>query len=203
MKKLTELLSFTVWAAMLFASCEKTGGEEVTGGNVKDYKFLDATSYTDWIYFSFSEDKIVEVSDYQNDLSWDIAFHRGDLRLNGGASGIGQGEAVNTQETDWNAVTEAPASGYVKDEIGTITTNFTGTGIETAEEPFSQTLSGWITIDTSNPPPKYTYHNYVYVVKTADGKYVKLQIYDYKSAKNEGAYISFKYQYNADGSTKF
>lgn len=203
MKKLTELLSFTVWAAMLFASCEKTGGEEVTGGNVKDYKFLDATSYTDWVYFSFSEDKIVEVSDYQNDLSWDIAFHRGDLRLNGGASGIGQGEAVNTQETDWNAVTEAPASGYVKDEIGTITTNFTGTGIETAEEPFSQTLSGWITIDTSNPPPKYTYHNYVYVVKTADGKYVKLQIYDYKSAKNEGAYISFKYQYNADGSTKF
>ena len=170
MKKLTELLSFTVWAAMLFASCEKTGGEEVTGGNVKDYKFLDATSYTDWIYFSFSEDKIVEVSDYQNDLSWDIAFHRGDLRLNGGASGIGQGEAVNTQETDWNAVTEAPASGYVKDEIGTITTNFTGTGIETAEEPFSQTLSGWITIDTSKPPPKYTYHNYVYVVKTADGK---------------------------------
>ncbi|HIW97244.1 MAG TPA: HmuY family protein [Candidatus Tidjanibacter gallistercoris] len=203
MKKLTELLSFTVCAAMLFASCEKTGGEEVTGGNVKDYKFLDATSYTDWVYFSFSEDKIVEVSDYQNDLSWDIAFHRGDLRLNGGASGIGQGEAVNTQETDWNAVTEAPASGYVKDEIGTITTNFTGTGIETAEEPFSQTLSGWITIDTSNPPPKYTYHNYVYVVKTADGKYVKLQIYDYKSAKNEGAYISFKYQYNADGSTKF
>ena len=94
-------------------------------------------------------------------------------------------------------------SGYVKDETGKITTAFTGTGIEEEEQPFSQTLTTWLTIDTSNPPPKYTYNNWIYVIKTASGKYVKLQIYDYKDAKNNGAYISFKYQYNESGSDKF
>lgn len=192
-----------VFTLAVLCSCEKDNGGSTPGGDFKDYKFLDATSYTDWVYFSFGKGEIVTVADPQTDLSWDIAFHRGDIKLNGGKSGSGQGEAVNTQKTDWNAVTEAPATGYVKDEIGTITTAFTGTGIETAEEPFSQTLSGWITIDTSNPPPKYTYHNWVYVVKSADGKYVKLQIYDYKDAKNNGAYISFRYQYNADGGVTF
>ena len=84
-----------------------------------------------------------------------------------------------------------------------ITIAFTGTGINSEEQPFSQVLADWITIDTSNPPPVYTYHNWVYVVKSATGKYVKLQIYDYKNEKNSTAYISFKYQYNEDGSSKF
>ena len=40
-------------------------------------------------------------------------------------------------------------------------------------------------------------------MKSATGKPVKLQVYDYKSEKNAGAYISFKYQYNESGATKF
>lgn len=203
MKPIRFLSAAVCTCTVLLCACNKPGEGGNDGDATKDYKFLDATSYTDWVYFSFEKGAIVEISAPQTDLSWDIAFHRGDVRLNGGASGSGKGEAVNTGKTDWNAVTAAPASGYVKDEIGTVTTAFTGTGIETDEQPFSQTLSGWLTIDTSNPPPKYTYHNYVYVVKSAAGNYVKLQIYDYKDAKNNGAYISFRYQYNGDGSTEF
>jgi hypothetical protein len=204
MKKSNLLLAILL-SSICLSSCDKENDkEEKLPGSVTKHEYLNATSYTDWVYFSFEKGTIVEVTDYKNDLSWDIAFHRGDIRLNGGESGSGQGAAINTNATDWDSVKEAPSSGYVADKTGTITTAFTGSGIETGEQSFSQTLTTWLTIDTSNPPPVYTYHNWIYVIKAADGKYVKLQIYDYKDAKNvAGAYISFKYQYNASGSSKF
>lgn len=195
--------SFLLLLAALFIISCSDDKEPALPGDVKDIKFIDVKSYTDWVYFSFSKGTVVEVSDFQNDLSWDIAFHRGDVRLNGGASGKGNGEALNTNKTDWSAVTEAPASGYIKDQVGKVTIAFTGAGTEEEDQPFSQTASTWITIDTSNPPPVYTYHNYIYVVKAADGKYVKLWIYDYKDAKAAAGSVSFRYQYNESGATNF
>lgn len=188
---------------ILFSSCNDDDDAILLSGDVKDVQFVDATSYTDWVYFSFEKGEVVEVVDHTTDLSWDIAFHRGDIRLNGGESGSGKGEAVNTNSTDWNLVMVAPESGYQKDKMGKITTAFTGSDIEETDASFSQVLSGWLTIDTSNPPPKYTYHNWVFVVKSATGKYVKLLVYDYKNERNNGAYISFKYQYNESGSDRF
>lgn len=200
MKKFGFLMLLSI---LFLAACDKDDKEPALPGEVKDVKFEDVRSYTDWKYFSFSKGEFVTVADYQNDLTWDIAFHRGDVRLNGGASGKGKGEAINTQQTNWNTVTEAPASGYIKDQVGKITTAFTGDGITEEYQPFSQTVTTWLTVDTSNPPPKYTVHNWIYVVKAADGNYVKLWLYDNKDEKNAAGYVSFRYQYNASGSTKF
>lgn len=201
MKPLKLLLTIAS-IGLILSSCSDDDTPQLPGG-VNEMKFVNATSYSEWTYFSFDQGDTIRVTNPATDLSWDIAFHRGDVKLNGGASGKGLAEAINMNTTDWNAVATAPKSGYKKDEVGTITTAFTGVGIETDEQPFSQELATWLTIDTSNPPPVYTYHNWIYVVKTASGKYVKLQIYDYKSAKNAGAYISFKYQYNESGATSF
>lgn len=197
-------ISFIILLGVLFTTaCDKDNNEPALPGEVKDIQFIDATSYTDWVYFSFSKGETVTVTDFQNDLSWDIAFHRGDVRLNGGESGKGKAEALNTNKTDWNAVTEAPAAGYAKDQTGKITTAFTGDGTTEEDQPFSQTLATWLTVDTNNPPPKYIVHNWIYIVKAADGNYVKLWLYDNKNEKNAAGYVSFKYQYNADGSTGF
>lgn len=200
MKNFSFLVLFSV---LLLTACDKDDKDPALPGAVKDIKFEDVSSYTEWKYFSFSKEEFVTITDFKNDLSWDIAFHRGDVRLNGGASGEGKGEALNTNKTSWNDVAEAPASGYIKDQVGKITTAFTGEGITEDDQPFSQTLTTWLTVDTSNPPPKYTVHNWVYVVKAADGNYVKLQIYDNKNEKNAAGYVSFKYQYNESGSNKF
>ena len=203
-----KLLTIMLSCILAFGACSSddddpiitppTNEEDVA----KDITFLNVSSYTDWVYFSFAKGEVVTVTDYANDLSWDIAFHRGDVRLNGGASGKGKGEVVNTQVKDWNAIKEIPANGYVmvKDEIGEITTAFTGTGITTENQPFSKILSGWLTVDTSNPPPKYTINGWIYVIRAADGNYVKLSLYDNKSA---AGHVSFKYHYNASGSNKF
>ena len=166
-------------------------------------EFIDVSSYSDWIYFSFSKGEVVEITDYQSSLDWDIAFHRGDIRTNGGVSGIGASEVINSNEKDWEKVSKAPDFGYSKDEIGLITISFTGEGVIEEEQPYSPVLSTWLEIDTSNPPPVYIISNWIYVTKTSDGKYVKLQIFDNKNEKDKAGYVSFRYLYNADGSEDF
>ncbi len=190
-------------SALFLVSCSDEHKKDDFQPEVKDVQFLDVKSYTDWVYFSFVKGEVVSVTDFENDLSWDIAFHRGDVRLNGGASGKGKSEVVNTGVKEWNSVTEAPSGGYIKDQIGKITTAFTGAGTTEEDQPFSQVLTEWLTVDTSNPPPKYILSNWIYVLKAADGNYVKLWLYDNKNEKNEAGYVSFKYQYNSNGSVNF
>lgn len=55
--------------------------------------------------------------------------------------------------------------------------------------------NGWLTMDykKGSSGPSYTYNNWVYVVKTAAGKYAKVQLTDYKDAKDKTGFITFKY----------
>ena len=58
--------------------------------------------------------------------------------------------------------------------------------------------NGWLTMDYkpngNQLAPSYTYNNWVYVVKTPAGKFVKIQLTDYKNAQGKAGYITFKYQ---------
>ena len=58
--------------------------------------------------------------------------------------------------------------------------------------------NGWLTMDYkpngNQLAPSYTYNNWVYVIKTPAGKYAKIQLNDYKNAKGETGYITFKYE---------
>ena len=113
------LITF-ILSVLLITSCKKDEvdssiDEDKKESPIKDIKFLDVSSYTDWVYFSFSEEKVVEIEDYTNSLDWDIAFHRGDIRTNGGTSGIGKAEALDTGLKDWDKVTTIPEDGYKKD----------------------------------------------------------------------------------------
>lgn len=55
--------------------------------------------------------------------------------------------------------------------------------------------NGWLTMDykQGNQGPSYSYNNWVYVVKTAAGKYAKIQLTDYTNAKAKTGFITFKY----------
>ena len=55
--------------------------------------------------------------------------------------------------------------------------------------------NGWLTMDykPGAQGPSYSYNNWVYVVKTAAGKYAKIQLKDYKDAKDKAGFITFKY----------
>ena len=69
------------------------------------------------------------------------------------------------------------------------------TKIEQRIKPTLVHNNGWLTMDykQGNSGPSYMYNNWVYVVKTAAGKYAKVQLTDYKNAKNQTGFITFKY----------
>ena len=61
--------------------------------------------------------------------------------------------------------------------------------------------NGWLTMDYAKGAvaPTYTPNNWVYEIKTHDGKFAKIQLTNYKNEKNETGYISFKYTLAKDG----
>jgi hypothetical protein len=150
---------------------------------------VNANAYDKWVYVSFSQGKVVAVSNYKNDLSWDIAFHRTDIRLNGGASGKGKAAGLETNATDLNAVIQIPVSGYITDVMDNI--NVSMMGKEAA--PKNLKLSNWVS--KSGMPPVYTVSKKVYLVRTADGKHVKIKFLKYVNAENKGGHIQFTYVY--------
>ena len=52
---------------------------------------VDASSYFNWVYFSFDQGDVVEIENPENSLEWDLAFQRKHIRTNGGLSGSGYG----------------------------------------------------------------------------------------------------------------
>ncbi|MBV7440189.1 HmuY family protein [Weeksellaceae bacterium TAE3-ERU29] len=189
-------------SALLFVSCSSDDEKnpesksELTVNTVK----TDARKYDAWVYYSIETGKEVEVSDSKNSLNWDIAFHRNNVRLNGGESGKGKGEAVKLDEKDLSKVVEAPTSGYVKDTEGTIVIAYVMPAPKFGKEPFNKAVS-WLDIDTRTPPPIYTLQDNVFVIKTANGKYAKIKFLSYKGDRNENLIITWQYAFQKDGST--
>lgn len=66
---------------MFFIGCsdDDDGGGNGDDSNLKNKTILNYTAFDQWVYFSFEEGKEVTVTDSQNDLHWDIAFHVGDI----------------------------------------------------------------------------------------------------------------------------
>lgn len=163
----------------------------------------NAKSYDKWTYYSIEQGKEVVVENPQESLAWDIAFHRGDVKLNGGASGNGKGEAIKLNTEDLSAVVEAPESGYAKDVTADILVYDLKTHqISTLENGSKNPQIDWLNIDTSTPPPKYILHKNVFVIKTASGKYAKIKFLNYIGDNKEKIIATWQYFYQADGSRK-
>jgi hypothetical protein len=206
---------FSVAALVAMASCGDN--DELYKGDYKEIT-LDATQAKS-VYFSFEKDSIVAVTDAANSLSWDFAVYRYNFKTNSGKSGKGPGGAVSAYLTSLEAVAEAPSTGYVVDDslmistgfdpvthmpsFGKISGNLAITGpmpnpmvvkTDTASHVWSQTYAGNAT--TFIPTMK------VFVIKTALGKYAKIQVLDYYKEGKSG-FVKIRYYYQADGNRKF
>lgn len=149
---------------------------------------INANSYTDWVYFSFDSGRVVTPADPATSLEWDIAFHMWDVRTNSGASGPGQGGAQRTYrlpEALSDKTIEPDAALFVRD--ATIRTFIStpsmrpGASIEAQKVATSgnTALAEWIDVDLSVMPPRITWQESDWWVRTADGDYVLLRITDY------------------------
>ncbi len=186
-----------IWAALLvvFVGLFYGYAEEAEGkltrpaAGTMEY-MIDAHSYEEWTYFSFSSGSAIEVSDPASSLDWDLGFQRLKIRANCGTSGPGNGGVKNMGVIDFDSLTEAPAEEYAVDEVLTL---FPGS-------PHEETVSvnpemiDWYNM-TGGMPPTITSKKEVFVVRTADGKYAKIQLLDYYDKEGHSGFVTFKYVY--------
>jgi hypothetical protein len=129
-------------------------------------------------YFQLKSGEEVEVSNPANSTEWDINSEFVTLAMNGGTSGSGQAGAIVYESTPMDSIKTAPSDGYVTDD----TTN-------------SKMAIGdaWYNYDFMTH--QLSAHPYGWVVKTAQGKYAKLEFVetDFEGQSGGVAIIRFMY----------
>lgn len=198
MSKKTFIISLFVGFAALASSCGNKDKDDDTNRNGKNPANIksctvDATSFATWSYFSFEEGKVVEVSDYAHDETWDMGFHRTDVRLNGGASGKGRGAGLETTTTKLSDITSVPSEGFVEDVMNDEIVVAMPPKYET--QPMNEEISKWASLDMSSMPPIVSLSGKVYIVRTAKGKYAKVKFIDFTNDKGKNGYVTFQYIY--------
>lgn len=154
---------------------------------------IDTTNREAWVYFSFASGDTVNVEDAENSEAWDIGFQRTQVKLNGGISGPGMGSVVMLTETTFEAVTEAPADGYLSDAEDTL-----------AIVPQSE--KGWYIY--TGPPAHWILplEDRVFVIKAADGTFAKVRFIGYykdNENKKDSGFVTFEYVHQPDGGRNF
>jgi hypothetical protein len=137
---------------------------------------VDATASDAWRYFSF---RVGSVVDNPGAREWDLAFKRYAIVVGDGAGILDLGEARLDQ------VRAVPSTGYLANEG--------------RAEPRNPAIASWYQYGffshVLTPKP------HVWAVRTADGRYAKLEMVGYYCADARPGCPTFRYVYQGDGST--
>ena len=155
---------------------------------------IPATSYSEWIYFSFNSNDIIEINNPETSLEWDLAFQRNHIKTNSGLSGPGGGggyvDSTLTWFDQWSQMTELPQNilWHADETFNDFYDFSTHTFIEGTK---NRALNSWGWFDEAyqlNPT------NYVMFVRCANGAdIIKFWAYDYLE-NGLGGYVSIRYE---------
>lgn len=160
--------SFFVLAALLLTTAVQAQEEK------KQYNLNAADGI---VYYDLETNQPVT----KTNKSWDIAFNKTAIQLN---SADGKVEAQIVSGSNFDKLLKAPAGGYKKDAAGSNAIP-TGSG------------NGWYNYNMEDHTIQ-PIADRVLVIKTTEGKYVKLVVTSYyKDQKdfNPGGYYNFKYSF--------
>ena len=149
-----------------------------------------------WRYFSFEKGTEVTIQNAGDTLGWDLGIHYENFRTNGGKSGIGQGAVIDLGAVNFDDVTinSIGSNTYTLDDSITVLAS-------TAMPPTMEKTPGCALMEDmflspSGPPPHtYTPNNHVYIVRTANGKHVKLIGTSFFNDLGAEGYFNFKYAF--------
>jgi len=149
------------------------------------------TSATKYTFYSLANKAVVANAD-SNTTKWDLGFRGTTIIINGGTSGPGQGGAL-VQSGLFTEITTAPENGFKVDDA-TSKAIPTGSGL------------GWYNYNSSTNIVT-PIAGKVILVRTATGKYAKVEIVSYyqnapatPAAADASRYYSFRFLYQPDGS---
>jgi HmuY protein len=205
MKTIQKLSIVTLSSIILFVSCKKdevVAVEPIKSETVKDLA-ADPTTISStgqpvsagkYTFYSFKNGIIASADSATT--KWDLAFRGTTILTNGGTSGTGQGGA-SILSGIFDEVKTIPASSTFNQDSKTVLAIPTGSG------------KGWYNYDapTNIISP---IAGKVFLIKTADGKYAKMEILSYyrnapatPTSSSQSRYYTFRYVYQPDGTMKF
>jgi hypothetical protein len=189
----------------------------------KDYMFevvepqdgvfiYDCSSYSNLYFFSFAQSGIIGLCDVKDSAAneewrkrtdWDLAFHRQNIKTNSGVSGAGEGGVLKYPQAIFNfdAITEAPEEGYLTDIQDSVVYDISqmATGqIGYAHTGLAQPLKEWAVL-TDMINGVWTYVQSAFIVRTADRKYAKIYLRNFKNDIGTSGTITMQYVYQSDG----
>lgn len=146
---------------------------------------VDARDPARWVAFDFSRRSVVEVASLSG-LDWDLAFQRFRIRTNGGATNpSGRGAAVDLGRVPFDSVGFAPEAGWAED------VRVSGSEVR------NPALERWY--DYSWMSHRLKPNGHVHAIRTADGKYAKVQVLGYYCEGGSPGCVTFRYVYAGDG----
>jgi len=180
--------------AALLSSCSKKDDQaapqkptivSTTAVNI-DADVANKGSFT---LYNLADNKVVPNSDSATS-KWDIGFRATTIIINGGVSGPGNATAQVVSGV-YNDLGQAPESGYTTDAAAT------------------KAITAWYTYNMDTHIISPTAGKFI-VLKTAGGKYAKLEISSYYKdapvppiATSVSRYYHFRYVLQADGTRNF
>jgi hypothetical protein len=154
---------------------------DVGEGRIERTWTIDASNTGRWAAFDFSRGSTVPAGDPDG---WDIAFRRFNVMTNGGDGFAGRAGIVDLGVVPFDSVVEVPATGYVGSSVRSDSSN--------------AAIERWYTYGFTSHilSPKAN----VYALRTADGRYAKLQILSYYCPGATPGCVTFRYVYQGNGS---
>ncbi len=149
---------------------------------------VNASSEKDYVYFDFSRGAPVRILDTSS-LEWDLAFRRGKVISNGGASTrLGKAGLLDLGVVDFDTVAEVPTENYIQD-------------IAAKTETENPVLTKWYNYNYFTH--KLTAKKNIYAARTANGKFAKFQFLNFYCDNKEAGCIKIRYVYQDNGSNNF
>lgn len=194
-----KLICSLLGISILFTGCDKKGNElpERKLKGVQEVELKMGTK-ADFVYFSFAENKQVELKDgIETSLDWDVAFYDINGKTNGGPSGAGKAAVYRTLYTDFQAVKtvspflESSQESFWKKDVRKSVYSMRSMPPQVVTDNFNPLLTTWYKFEGMS----VVVGKEVYIVRTAKGDYVKMQFIDWKGSKGKWGNIRFKYEY--------
>lgn len=145
---------------------------------------VDARTEQEWRWFDFSRGSAVESPGPRD---WDLGFRRHDILVNGGEGFAGDGGAIALEAVAFDSLEQVPEAGYVQSQAGRDSTN------PALEEWYDYGFTSHLL----EPKPA------VYAIRTADGRYAKLEILSYYCPGAVSGCLTFRYAYQGSGASAF
>ena len=159
--------------------------------------YVDARSYTQWIYLDF-EGQTIDSVDFVNNpkpepARWDIALHRYDVKTNGG-------EALSTEYNDFNQLwnlSGLPAGTFKPDQQNDsvlISFDMSNGNLQYFPSHLNRVFN-WVTFSLETMPPTYSDNLNFFIVRLKNGKLLALRLESYTNDQALKGFMTIKYCY--------